>query len=56
MHRRGLRPIYLLLDAASFGGPPGVQAIEQGLRLLAIPVKRIANGDNLEEALNHVGR
>ena len=56
MNRRGLRPIFLLLDAASFGGPPGVEGIEHGLRLLAIPVKRVANGDNLEHALNHVGR
>ncbi len=56
MHRRGLRPIYLLLDAETFGGPKGVAAIEHGLRLLAIPVRRVANGDNLEDTLNHVGR
>jgi uncharacterized protein (DUF58 family) len=55
LHRRGLRPVVILLDAGTFGGPKGADKIEESLRALVIPVRRIANGDDLENVLNYVG-
>lgn len=56
LQRRGLRPVVILLDAATFGGPKGAALSEASLRSLLIPVRRISNGDDLENVLNHVGR
>jgi uncharacterized protein (DUF58 family) len=56
LQRRGLRPVVILLDAGTFGGPIGAEQIEAGLRALFVPVRRIRGGDDLETALNHVGR
>jgi uncharacterized protein (DUF58 family) len=56
LQRRGLRPVVILLDAGTFGGPKGAALSEASLRSLLIPVRRISNGDDLENVLNHVGR
>ena len=50
--RRGMRPVVVLLDSASFGGIKGVERVENDLRLMRVPVCRIANGDNLAERLS----
>jgi uncharacterized protein (DUF58 family) len=55
LHRRGLHPIVILLDAGSFGGPEGASGQELAIRLQGAPIKRIENGVDLEHALNHVG-
>lgn len=52
--RRGLRPVALLLDSDSFGGPAGSEALEAAVRALNVPVQRISCGDDLEISLNHV--
>ena len=51
MTRRGLRPVAVLLDAASFGGPPGTEELAQTLRALHIPVLRVVCGADLTAAL-----
>jgi uncharacterized protein (DUF58 family) len=55
MMRRGLRPVLILLDAATFGGPKGAPEIEAAVRAMNVPVRRISNGENLEVVLNQVG-
>ena len=52
LSRRGMRPVVVLLDAGSFGGVRGVERVEADLRLMRVPVCRIANGDNLAERLS----
>lgn len=49
--RRGLRPIVVLMDAASFGGISGTDILESMLALMNVVVCRVRNGDNLEVAL-----
>ncbi|MDX1436201.1 MAG: DUF58 domain-containing protein [Anaerolineales bacterium] len=56
IQRRGLRPIVLLLDAGTFGGPPGAEATEIAIKAMNVPTRRIEYGDDLETVLNHVGR
>jgi len=50
--RRGLRPVVVLLDAASFGGPPGTEALAAAIAILGVPVYRVANGADLGTALS----
>jgi uncharacterized protein (DUF58 family) len=50
--RRGMRPVVVLVDAASFGGPPGAARLAQALAMLRVPVCRVANGDDLGAALS----
>ena len=50
--RMSLRPVVILLDAASFGGSPGVDELAISIRSLAVPVSLVENGTNLEEALS----
>jgi uncharacterized protein (DUF58 family) len=52
MTRRGLRPVVVLLDAATFGGPSGTEELAQALRALRIPVLRVACGADLTVALS----
>ena len=52
LSRRGMRPVVVLLDAGSFGGARGIERVEADLRLMRVPVCRIANGDNLAERLS----
>ena len=49
--RRGLRPIVVLIDASSFNGPSGSDKIEETLRFLQIPVRRVKQGVDVEKAL-----
>ena len=50
--RRGMRPVAVLLDAASFGGFSGTDRVENDLKVMGIPVCRIANGDDLSSRLS----
>lgn len=52
--RRGLRPVAVLLDAASFGGAPGTTRVAEDLRVMGVPVSQVANGDELAVALSSV--
>lgn len=53
--RRGLRPVVVLLDAASFGGPPGTAALAATLGALGVPVCQITHGVDLGIALSTNG-
>jgi uncharacterized protein (DUF58 family) len=50
--RRGLRPVVVLLNAATFGGPPGSSELAASIRALGVPVRLVDNGADLEAALN----
>jgi uncharacterized protein (DUF58 family) len=52
--RRGLRPVVVLLDAASFGGPPGTEALTTAITALGAPVCQITNGADLGTVLSEV--
>jgi uncharacterized protein (DUF58 family) len=50
--RRGLRPVVVLIDAASFNGPAGTDELEAGLSSMRIPTRVVRRGDNLSDALS----
>ncbi|HEY5574439.1 MAG TPA: DUF58 domain-containing protein [Anaerolineales bacterium] len=50
--RRGLRPIVLLIDAASFNGPAGTEELVSMMKFMRVTVIQIKQGDNLESALS----
>jgi len=50
--RRGLRPVIVLLDAASFGGPSGMDELVEAIAALTVPVCRVVNGEDLGSALS----
>lgn len=52
VQRRGLRPVVILLDPASFGGRPGVASLAADLKALGALTIEIANGDELSAALS----
>jgi len=53
--RRGLRPVVVLLDAASFGGLPGTATLAMAIMALSVPVCQIENGADLGTALSMAG-
>jgi hypothetical protein len=50
--QRGLKPIMVLLDAASFGGPPGSDELGESIKLLSIPMRMVKNEMDLSVALS----
>jgi len=50
--RRSLRPVVALVDAQSFGGPPGSESLAASIRAMGVPVRRIVNGQALETSLS----
>ena len=50
--RRGLRPVVVLIDAASFNGPAGMDEIADGLRSMNVPLTIVRNGDDLGKILS----
>jgi uncharacterized protein (DUF58 family) len=52
LSRSGMRPIVVLLDAESFGGPTGSIRVLHQLELIGVPACRVAKGDDLGEALS----
>ena len=49
--RRGLRPIVVLLDSETFGGAPGSRLLFEKIKAMKVPVRIVANGDRIDEAL-----
>jgi hypothetical protein len=52
LSQRGLRPVMVLLDAATFGGPSGTRSLGDAISGLGVPVCRVKNGDDLAVALS----
>jgi uncharacterized protein (DUF58 family) len=52
LSRRGLRPVIVLLDAASFGGPGDTKSLADAISGFGVPVCRVKNGDDLAAALS----
>jgi hypothetical protein len=50
--RRGLRPLLVLLDAATFGGHTSLDNLIVSLEFLRLPVCRVKCGENLTVALS----
>jgi hypothetical protein len=51
LSRRGLRPIVVLLDAETFGGAPGSTKLAYMVKAMGVPVRKVANGQDIREAL-----
>jgi hypothetical protein len=49
--RRGLRPVVVLIDASSFNGPSGSDRLEEALKFLQVPVKRVRQGVDIGKSL-----
>lgn len=52
LQRRGLRPIAVLVDSLSFGGPDGSERIAMQLKEMGIPVRTLACEQDLAESLS----
>ena len=52
LSRRGMRPIVVLLDAESFGGPAGSTRVFRQLEMMGVAACRVAKDDDLGEALS----
>jgi uncharacterized protein (DUF58 family) len=50
--RRGLRPVVVLIDAASFNGPAGTDEIADGLRYVKVPVRIVRRDEDITNALS----
>jgi uncharacterized protein (DUF58 family) len=50
--RRGLRPIVVAIDAASFGGYFKSDALVSAMRVINVPVCSVSEGDDLAEVLS----
>ncbi|MDY7076254.1 MAG: DUF58 domain-containing protein [Chloroflexota bacterium] len=53
--RLGLRPVVVLLDAASFDGPPGTKSLAATIAGRGVPVCQVSNGADLGTALSITG-
>ena len=51
LKRSGLHVTAVVLDAKSFGGPPGTDKVVAELAASGIPISLVRNGDQLEEVL-----
>ncbi len=52
LSRRGVRPVVVLLDPESFGGPPGADDLAETIAAFGAPVCRVARGEDLGKALS----
>lgn len=50
--QRGLRPVVVLLDVATFGGPARTEDLADAVTTAGVPVCRVRNGDDLTAALS----
>jgi uncharacterized protein (DUF58 family) len=50
--RRGLRPIVVLIDAASFNGPAGSDDLAVALKSMRVPIRMVRRDDDLGNALS----
>ncbi|MGC1374928.1 MAG: DUF58 domain-containing protein [Anaerolineales bacterium] len=53
LQRRNLHPIVILLEAGTFGGPAGAEALAGKLAARNVPVCRVRNGADLRETLSN---
>ena len=51
--QRGLRPIVVILDATTFGGPAGVEQLVERIKLLGVPYRLVKNEVDLSVALSN---
>jgi uncharacterized protein (DUF58 family) len=51
--QRGLKPIIVLLDAASFGGIPGTDDLAKSIELLGVPLRIIGKDADLATVLSN---
>jgi uncharacterized protein (DUF58 family) len=52
--RRGLRPIVVLVEAATFGGRLSINSVMGALQAMNVPISRIGRGDDLSLALSNL--
>ena len=52
LSQRGLRPVVVLIDAASFGGASGTEELARAVAAADVPVCQVGNGDQLAAALS----
>lgn len=50
--RRGLRPIAVLIDSATFDGPPGTDVIVEQVRAMGTPIRRVVCDTELSISLS----
>lgn len=50
--QRGLKPIVVLLEASSFGGPAGTDLLAESIKLLGIPYRIVGKDADLSIALS----
>lgn len=50
--RRGLRPVVVLINAATFGGSEGSGVLAQNVRAMGVPVRLVDSGVELENVLS----
>jgi uncharacterized protein (DUF58 family) len=50
--RRGLRPVVVLIDAASFDGPAGTDDLAKSFRYMGTPMRIVRKGDDLVKVLS----
>jgi len=51
LHRRGLRPVSVLINAETFNGQTGSQKLVGMMKILNVPVRRVDCGMDLAKAL-----
>jgi uncharacterized protein (DUF58 family) len=52
LYHLGLRPVLVLLNAASFGGSVGSESIYENIKVMGYPVYIVANGDNISSVFS----
>jgi uncharacterized protein (DUF58 family) len=50
--QRGIKPILVLMDALTFGGPPGADELAQNIKLIGIPYRLVKYDADLTTALS----
>ncbi len=51
--QRGLRPVVILLEAATFGGDQSSEGLLTSIKMLGVPVRSVACGADLEQVLSN---
>lgn len=54
--RRGMRPVVVLLNSASFGGPQGSENLAESLALVNTPVCLVSKDDDISSTLSEASR
>jgi uncharacterized protein (DUF58 family) len=49
--QRGLKPIIVLLDASTFGGPTGIDRLSESIKILGVPYRIVRKDEDLAAAL-----